>query len=363
MKKIFIYTCAFNKEKNANEIAQSRVIKLLNKLADSEVKFIYVNVFSAKGAFVKKTFKIIRDILGLLSPFCCGKIWFYPTMPLFPITEQKWKTAKLVYGVMNKIDKIFGIRHSVFLFDIPVEQTADLKIHNMSDKDIKRIKAFEKMVIENADYVIDSGNFSALCPKSDAAIIKTKFLPCLIDNTILTKKEFSDEVRIFYAGDMRRKYESNFLKHTIKNVNSKNIIAKFVLCGYALEDFKAFCNTREDVEFHGYVPNEVCDELAAGCDFGLMIYPPEGYYNYVSTTKFVSYIRSGLPILSLDAAVIKENINYYKVGEAVEDKVFINTIIKWVSEKRYNKYKENAEALRNKIISGKVFECLKELWR
>ena len=52
MKKIFIYTCAFNKEKNANEIAQSRVIKLLNKLADSEVKFIYVNVFSAKGYFL-----------------------------------------------------------------------------------------------------------------------------------------------------------------------------------------------------------------------------------------------------------------------------------------------------------------------
>lgn len=363
MKKIFVYTCAFNKEKNANEIAQSRVIKLLNKLADSEVKFIYVNVFSAKGAFVKKTFKIIRDILGLLSPFCCGKIWFYPTMPLFPVTEQKWKIAKPVYSIMNKIDKIFGIRHSVFLFDIPIEQTVGLKIHNMSDKDIKRIKAFEKMVVENVNYIIDPGNYSALCPKTDAAIIKTRFSPCLIDNTISSKKEYNNEIRIFYAGDMRRKYESDFLRDITENVNSKNIIAKFVLCGYALEDFKAFCNTRKDVEFHGYVPNEVCDELAAGCDFGLMIYPPAGYYNYVSTTKFVSYIQNGLPILSLDATVIKENINYYKVGEAVRSEEFVDAIKQWVFDRRYKDYKENVEALRGKTVSGEVFACLRKLWR
>lgn len=354
--KLTVYTCAYNKERNAHEIAQKRVMDVLYDIT-KDIKVI--RVYTAKNK-IFKFIKITRDIFCLINPFVKHRVFFYPTVPVFPISKSKWKLTKPVYNLMNRIDKVFKIKRTVFLMDMPVEQGNDLKISFHNDEKSKIVKSFEKMLTENADYIVDPGNYSALCPENNAKIIKTRFSPCKIECNC-KKKKADEKIHIFYAGDMRREYEENIICDLIEKTDFGKYDAHMHICGYCNPKLAELIKNKENMKYYGYVSNDECNEIARQCDFAVMIYPNLGYYNYVSTTKFVTYIGCELPILSVNAQMIKENIEYFGVGEAVSKEEFQENIEKWLSEKRYSCYVENVTKLRQSIADGSVFSCLKEI--
>jgi len=358
MKKNIIYTYAFEKNTNSNVVTQGHIIEVLKRyLTDVG----YVRVYSATGNVVKKGIKICADILNLLNIFCKHKIFFYPTIPLYPSRRSKEKLAGVVYEAINVIDSFFRIKHTVIIMDMPIEQAEDLNIYKVCEEQRQAVKNIERKLLGKADYIIDIGNFTQLCPPLSGQIIKTGFCPCLLHSDNIIKKDTNGKVKIFYAGDLRREYEKQFIITLIDNIDFCELSAEFHICGSADGEFDRCCKQRQEIYYYGFVQNNECNRLARQCDFAIMIYPNEGYYNYVSAAKTITYVQNGLPVLAIDSVTIKENIERFKIGEAVSSRDFTDELVKWINNREYLNFVHNVSLLRSKIESGEIFECVKEI--
>lgn len=359
MKKIYVYTMAYNKVRRSTEVTQGWLIDAASAYLKN-AQMVIKRVYAVRGGMLKTAAKILKDIAQLLSLRCRVKLFFYPTIPLYPCTESKLLTAWIVYPVMFALGRVFGIKTAAFLIDMPVEQSNTLQKEPKPLTPFqKRFKRFEKYFIGRLDLLFDQGRFSALHDIPQSKVAYLRFTPCRANNECEPCARIDKErVNIFYSGDMTREYEDGFLKKLLSSVDFAGIGAALYICGDANESLKEAFERTDNVFYLGYITNEQCNYMAQQCDFGLMIYPSFGYYNYCSSTKFVTYAANGLPILSLDAVAIKENIEHWRVGEAVSEEHFESRLLHWITEKRFLEYAQSTADLVDALKENKVFEEL-----
>ncbi len=283
---------------------------------------------------LKSIYLIFKTYIWLLK----GDIvaFIYPTIPLYPATSRiKYHISSLFYKIMFKIKKISGGKLVFIIIDLPKEQEESFNTKHIQISYDKFLK-FENRIIEEASKIIYySEGFKKLIEDREINSNAESFVCSVGYAPQGIPKGDGKPTKIFYSGELTRSYEKNKLLE-ICNCLTEN--EELIVCGKNGEWLNELKNGR--VSYKGYVDSKKHDEIAGQCDFGLIVYPDEGYYRYVTPAKLNVYISLGLPVLAISNLTIKKVFETFKAGESVSEEEFIPTFRKWCDEKLYRDYRK-----------------------
>lgn len=266
-------------------------------------------------------------------------VLIYPTIPLYPATSRvKYWVSSAIYGLILLVRKLTRGKIALVIIDLPKEQEESFglkKIRIGYDAFLR----FENRLLTSVDKIlycshgfkelVDARGLSQMADDAVCAVGYAEKKNVVKNNTV---------TRVFYSGELTRDYEKSKL---LEICNTLTDGVELVVCGRNGEWLNALNNPH--ICYKGYVDANTHDEIAAQCDFGLIVYPDSGYYQYVTPAKLNAYISMCLPVLAISNRTLRKVFTSYPIGRCVDEKDFLTVFKEWCDSKTYLEYQKNYE--------------------
>ena len=132
-------------------------------------------------------------------------------------------------------------------------------------------------------------------------------------------QEVEGEPAFFYAGDLslsRSRGIDELVDGFFKKAPEEAVLH---LCGEGGDWLHGRAVVRDDhpkLVYHGHLDQRSCLSLARSCDFALIPYPEDDYFQVCFPSKLGLYISAGLPVLSTNLKETRKVLEEWKIGEA-----------------------------------------------
>ena len=298
-------------------------------------------VFSSGGK-VARLWRSISLVWRMLWWLCCGDtiVWMYPTILLYPaMSYLKYWVASAAYGLIWFLHKHTRGKLALVILDMPKEQEESFGLKRIRIS-YDRFLRFENRLLTSVDKIVYcSRGFQELVDARGLSLTEDVAV-CAIGYAEKKNIERSNTItRVFYSGELTREYEKNKLLEICNVLTDQE---ELVVCGRNGAWLNELNNPH--VCYKGYVDARTHDAIAAQCDFGLIVYPDSGYYQYVTPSKLNAYVSMGLPALAIANRTLRDVFANYRVGQCVEEEEFLTVFKQWCSDKTYRAYQAYYDA-------------------
>jgi len=301
--------------------------------------------------------KLLIDAWRLIKEDADILLLCYPGISLVPLTfNVKFPLAFLTYFTLWVKRRFSRQILVILIMDLPIEQAQNFNIKIGAS--IKLFNVFEGFVFRIASKLIAPSTMIVNLIHKKHRISKEKFLlyrryaymPSYKVSSKYQSISLSGKVKIFYAGDLRRDADiANLL--SVFEVIKKHPEAAIYLCGLGGEWIKKL--SVPNIIYLGLLDYADFDAIARNCDFALMVYPNEFYYNLGPTCKYSAYVANGLAILSTDIKTVGACINEDGVGKALSISELNQELERWIEDPaEFERYKKRAMEISKNFRRG-----------
>ena len=309
----------------------SNIVKCIKKVRSDSVCYTF-----ASG---NKIVQLLKSFLALVKAFFWlvkgdTVAFIYPTIPMYPATsELKYCVANALYRLLFAVKKKRG-KILFIIIDLPKEQEESFNLKHIQIPYDKFLGFENRILSESSKVIYFSEGFKLLAEKrgielaSDSVVCSVGY----IEPKKKTKKD-NQVTKVFYSGELTRDYEKSKLTEICNNLTEKE---ELIICGRNGEWLKDL--SKPNVHYMGYVDSQKHDEIAAQCDFGLVMYPDEGYYRYVTPSKLNAYISLKLPVLAISNLTLEGVFAKYSIGQCVGEKDLVSAFREWCDKKTFGNY-------------------------
>lgn len=351
-----------NNRATGSGIFQETIINFLSDDEDVRLKLVSVKTGTSITNNILKPFallwKLFYDGMKLVLAISRILLLSYPAIPLVPYTSNlKFLPAFVFYTLLWIKKRLTGQILATIVIDFPIEQSISFDIPIGAN--IRLYNLFEKFIFTSSDRVICfSQKFADLLeskhgPYSHKILIcaRNAYMPFYANEPCIDVSAASDKTRVFYSGDLRRKSDISNLRTAI-DVVAKSRTAEMFLCGLGGDWLNELAT--DNVKYLGMLDHVDYDALASRCDFALITYPNQFYYNLTPTTKYSAYVGNGLAVLSSDTETVAKCIAEDGVGKAVPMEQLPLELSNWINNPElFEGYKKRAVELMPDFRSGK----------
>ena len=272
----------------------------------------------SRGGLYDGTANLLRLLYFLKAGEGLDKLlMFYPDFPLFhPPRQLKVPLVCMVLQGVRTLLRKTKAKFYLDIVDLPRWQSKDLG-YQLKMAPLP-LKSMEKEILSLADYVVLPSQSLAqlLLDEGLVAKEKVKILPNGLPRKDLESlnKKAAGKPSFFYAGDLSLERKRNIRSLVDSFVSESGAGQVLHLCGEGGQwlwegDYPA------KVRYHGHLAEEACLELARSCDFGLIPYPEDDYYQWCFPSKLGLYLNAGLAVLSSELKETKRLIDQLQIGE------------------------------------------------
>lgn len=302
--------------------------------------------------------KLLIDAWRLIKEDADILLLSYPGIPLVPLTfNVKFPLAFLTYFILW-VKKMFSRQILVVLIqDLPIEQTLCFNYKKIS-VNITAYNLFEGFIFKIASKLVPLSIMFVNLIHKKHRISKEKFLlyrrvsymPSYKVSSKYQSISLSGKVKIFYAGDLRRDADiANLL--SVFEIIKKHPEAAIYLCGLGGEWIKKL--SMPNIIYLGLLDYADFDAIARNCDFALIVYPNEFYYNITRPYKYSAYVANGLAVLSTDTKTVAACINEDGVGKALSMSELKKELERWIEDPaEFERYKKRAVEISEDFRTG-----------
>jgi glycosyltransferase involved in cell wall biosynthesis len=327
-----------------NALHDSRIVNLSNSLKNDccEVSVIAFDWFIASQNYSDSTFHIFKLTKSKISIFFYLKfalllirelfktkadIFFAEDLYTLPFvaTIAKWKKSRVIYNSRELYAYLGGLRNR------PAIQWL--------------IRKIESHFIQKVDLVLSTGELDSefierLYGIKNSVVIRNIPLYQSPKQKIDFRKMFGigrDKLILLYQGVLLNGRGMPQIMHSVAQLPSTVLI--IVGDGEQRENFKELAEElkiNERVFFTGSIDQKELINYTAGADIGLcLIENISVSYYHALPNKLFEYIMAGLPVLSSDLPQMKKVVETYKVGESINinmEENISSTIKHWIAE-------------------------------
>lgn len=351
-----------NNRATGSGIFHETIISFLSNDEDVRLKLVSVKTGTSITNNILKPFALLWKLFcdGMKLVLARSRILLlsYPAIPLVPYTSNlKFLPAFIFYILLWIKRRLTGQILVTMVIDFPIEQSNIFDL--LIGANIRLYNLFEKLILTSSDRIICfSQKFADFLeskhgPYSHKILIcaRNAYIPFYAGEPSIDVPAKSNKIRVFYSGDLRRKVDISNLKKAI-DIIAKNRTAEMFLCGLGGDWLNKLAV--DNVKYLGILDHVDYDALASRCDFALIIYPNQFYYNLTPTTKYSAYVGNGLAILSSDTETVAKCIAGDGVGKAVLIEQLPLELFNWINNPElFEGYKKRAVELMPDFRSGK----------
>ena len=272
----------------------------------------------SRGGLYDGTANLLRLLYFLKAGEGLDKLlMFYPDFPLFhPPRQLKVPLVRMVLQGVRTLLRKTKAKFYLDMVDLPRWQAKDLGYQLKMTP--QRLKAIEQEIVSLADYVVLPSQSLAQLIVDEGLVAqdKVRILPNGLPRRVSPKvvKEAEGKPSFFYAGDLSPKLNRNIQSLVHSFLENSNEGAVLHLCGEGGQWLQEG-DYPPNVRYHGHLAEERCLALAESCDFGLIPYPEDDYFQWCFPSKLGLYLNAGLAILATELKETKRVINELQVGE------------------------------------------------
>uniref|UniRef100_A0A7C1CD89 Glucosyltransferase 3-like C-terminal domain-containing protein n=1 Tax=Thermofilum adornatum TaxID=1365176 RepID=A0A7C1CD89_9CREN len=264
---------------------------------------------------------------------------------------------KMIIGYGLRFLSFFGKKIVFYVYDLPIEQ--NIFVYGKCPKE-KLSRIVEKMFLSSASFILVFNKLNLKYLNSRYGLDKIKFEYFeLLDyglkiSTFQGEKEYSKEKIIVV-------YSANFINPSIQKA-VKNFLRD---CGEAtgmefifVGEGSNFLGSENKGNFQliNEIPPSALSSLYAKCHFGLVL-KCSSYYEFGTTSKFSSYLHSGMPVLVPENyAYLAGLVRKYSCGFVFRNCSDLVKKLSSLSKAEYLMLSKNAQLLGYKIRNGYFFK-------
>lgn len=273
----------------------------------------------------------------------------YPAVfnPMYPSMVLNYHDLKSIYNLLEKR------KYIAFVFDLPIERR---QIKETSRYSVE----IEKKFFENANVILTFNPYMDNILKErydldDKTFIHFEILDCYTKFIPLLHKNIDYPRKVVLAGNLSKRYVGEEIVNYFREYHGDDII--FTLFG-KYQPWIGSLHSKSKIRYGGFISNrmELHREISKH-DFGILSYSSTilPYLKFTSTSKFSTYIASGVPVIApIRAKYLSEVINKYNVG--ITYKNSLEKAILKITSRKYAKLRQNVLDLAEKIRNGYFFK-------
>ncbi|AFL95041.1 hypothetical protein CL1_0836 [Thermococcus cleftensis] len=314
------------------------------------------NVVKIPRIYIKNTKfpKVWREFHGLpkyISAIKKSDILLipYPALftPVYPSTILSYHDLKNIHYILEKK------RYIVFVFDLPIERERtkgrvgySIDIEKKLFKDSSAILTFNPQMdkVLRERYGLEDKVFVHF----EILDYYTEFIPP-------EHKSLEYPRKAVLAGNLSKQYIGESLIKYLENYSRDDIV--FTLIGRNQSWIKSL---PPNIKYKGFINNRMkLHKEISKQDFGIISYSSSliPYLRFGSTSKFSTYIASGIPVIvPVKATYLTKIVKKYNVGVTYKNENGIEKTILRITSHKYLKLRKNVLELANKIREGYFFK-------
>jgi hypothetical protein len=308
--------------------------------------------FSVK--FSKFVFEAFTKIL-----FSKYKLYIVPYPVIFHPVSQSFVVGflKMIIGYGLRFLSFLGKKIVFYVYDLPIEQ--NIFVYGKCPKE-KLSRIVEKMFLSSASFLLVFNKLNVKYLNNRYGLDKVKFEYFeLLDyglniSTSQENKEYSKEkIIVVYSANFISPSVQKAVKNFLKDCGEATGV-EFILVGKG-SNFLGFKN-KGNFQLINEIAPSALSSLYAKCHFGLVL-KCSGYYEFGTTSKFSSYLHSGLPVLVPENyAYLAGLVRKYSCGIVFRNCSDLVKKLSSLSKAEYLMLSRNAQLLGYKIRNGYFFK-------
>jgi len=240
-----------------------------------------------------------------------------------------------------------------YVVDLPIEQFEAAGKQHLIDREARRIEGsffhmLDKVLVFN-DAMAQALILNYSIPED--RIVKFEMLDYTVEQPPFYEKGLEGRCHIGYAGTLERTHVEELARSLITTDE-----LEMDLFGRAGDWVKGLSAS---LHYHGEFDSaDIVNVISRCCHFGIIIRGEgdrswDAYHEYGSTSKFSSYMVSGVPVLVPSKYCYLSNlVSKYDVGLSFDSLKRVPEMIRSLDEKRYLTMRRNAYRLGKKMAEG-----------
>jgi len=241
-----------------------------------------------------------------------------------------------------------------YVVDLPIEQYEAAGKKELIDRKAREAEGKFFRTVDKV-LVFNDAMAQALISNYDVPedrFVKFELLDYTVEQPPFSEKGLDGRLHVGYAGSLNEAYVKELSRSlTMTGGLELDLFGK---AGEWIDGLKG-----NAVHHHGEFDSaEIVKELASRCHFGMIIRGEDdrswdAYHEYTSTSKFSSYMVSGVPVLvPYKYHYISSLVRKYDVGLSFNSLESIPILIRSLDENRYRVMRRNAYSLGKKMAAG-----------
>jgi hypothetical protein len=304
--------------------------------------------------FSKSLFRAFSEVL-----FGKYRLYIVPYPGVLNPVSQSFVLGflKMIIGYGFRFLSFLGKKIVFYVYDLPIEQ--NIFVYGKCPKE-KFSRVVEKMFLSSASFLLVFNKLNATYLIRHYGLDKVKFEYFeLLDyglNISISheKKEHSKEkIRVIYSANFINPSVQKAVKNFLKDCGEATGV-EFILVGKG-SNFLGFENKANFRMLNEIAPSAL-SSLYTMCHFGLVL-KCSIYYEFGTTSKFSSYLHSGLPVLVPENyAYLAGLVRKYSCGLVFKNCSDLVNKLNSLSRMEYLLLAKNAHYLGYKIRKGYFFK-------
>jgi len=264
----------------------------------------------------------------------------------------------IIYILTNMaMTRLLNKKTILYIYDLPIEQN----LHSYGKLNYERLsRVIERLFLKSSSVIMVFNELMARWLSRLHELNKNKFVTFdildygfNIEPPKAIERSFSNKIRVIYPANFTNPRVRSCIERFISSCDDAKL--EFVLVGKGSE--LAWHSIRStNVKLLGEVSQATLSRLYGYCHFGLVLKCSQ-YYEFGATSKFSSYLHSGLPVLvPRNYRYLSQIVEKFNVGIVFEDCQDLSEKLKALTPQAYQALSSNAMKLGDKVRRGFFFK-------